>query len=255
MIIPRRSTHGLSSCVMPPFIRVFQPGSIDWWRGYGVDLEILPEPVLKLYSTYVDTHPVIHNMNESNIFEGLCPMYFLTEKEIPWTWRWALEAGWDDVHLPYLKRRYHVKWWNDKPVEDKVSQIQEIIEERGDIRLILDLRASSRESTAQRNYSRENINKSLQKKLCKSVSSIWSSNSLTLLNPQTLCPQSLIQYSKMLSIRMTILTLKLFGKQLWAITHWHQLTWKQRKRSTSHLVEITAHDKSGALAMLIHQHA
>ena len=48
----------------------------DWWHKREANLEILPDPILKLYIIWVDTHPVIHNMKENNIFVGLCPMYF-----------------------------------------------------------------------------------------------------------------------------------------------------------------------------------
>ena len=42
-------------------------------------MEILPESILKLYGNWVETHPTTHNMNDNDLFEGLCPMSFFCE--------------------------------------------------------------------------------------------------------------------------------------------------------------------------------
>lgn len=45
---------------------------------------MLPEPILKLYETWVDTYPVIHNMEENKTFVGLYHIYFFTKVVILW---------------------------------------------------------------------------------------------------------------------------------------------------------------------------
>ena len=105
----------------------------NWWHKYGANLKILPEPVLKLYGNWVETHSTIHNMNNNDLFERLYPMYFFCKIEIPWIWRWSVETAYDEMHLPYLKRWYHVKWWNGIRVKEKASQTEEIIQKNKEL--------------------------------------------------------------------------------------------------------------------------
>lgn len=63
-------------------------------------------------------------MDENKVFLGLYPMYFFTEAEIHW--KGTIEAESDNFYLPYLRRRYHIRWWNGIRVEEKAAQVSEI---------------------------------------------------------------------------------------------------------------------------------
>lgn len=47
-------------------------------------LEILSSSMLKLYETWVGIHPIIHIIEENEVFGRLCPIYFFIEVEILW---------------------------------------------------------------------------------------------------------------------------------------------------------------------------
>lgn len=55
----------------------------DWWQKCDTSLDMLPEPKLNLYESWVYTHFIIHNMKENKVFEGLF-YYFFTKVEILW---------------------------------------------------------------------------------------------------------------------------------------------------------------------------
>jgi len=76
----------------------------DKWQINDQNLVILPEPILKLNNTWVDTDPIVHYMNENDILRGMGQMHFFYINRNSLNLKMDHKSGWDDLHLLYLKR-------------------------------------------------------------------------------------------------------------------------------------------------------
>ena len=90
----------------------------NWWAKIGPSLEILPKPIMDLYTPWSDTSPLISSRSE-NLICGQCPFFFFAKFQLPWIWRWTVSVETDNkLNIPYLRRNFFYKWWNKMGMED-----------------------------------------------------------------------------------------------------------------------------------------
>lgn len=90
----------------------------DWWLKFGPSLEILPESIQNLYTSWCDKSPLITKVASCKMITGQCPCLFFSKFQIPWIWRWSIIISKDKNNIPVLQRNFFYKWWTKMSPED-----------------------------------------------------------------------------------------------------------------------------------------
>lgn len=83
-----------------------------WWEKFSPNLDILPEQLKNLYLSWYKIHPKFKGRKTSEIPKGKDTLWYFSEFQITWIWRWDLEVQVDDMDIQVLRRTFYYKWWD-----------------------------------------------------------------------------------------------------------------------------------------------
>jgi hypothetical protein len=98
----------------------------SWWQKFGPSLEILPEEIQNLYTSWCNGSLLIEKVASSKLITGQCPCLFFCKFQIPWIWRWNITISKDRFNVPILQRNFFYKFWANMSPDDLKVVIDKI---------------------------------------------------------------------------------------------------------------------------------
>lgn len=64
-----------------------------------------------------------------NLSIGRNTLWFFTEFQITWIWKWDIIFSYDSLKIPVLQRTFHYKWWEKFEIDSTIKQAINVVAE------------------------------------------------------------------------------------------------------------------------------
>ncbi|KAF6144212.1 hypothetical protein GIB67_004885 [Kingdonia uniflora] len=95
----------------------------------GPDFDVLPKALQDPFTLWYEFHPKLTGKTVTNPPIGRNTLWYFTEFQITWIWKWDLETCFDDLKLPILQRTFYYRWWDGFKTECVVALVNIATEE------------------------------------------------------------------------------------------------------------------------------
>ncbi|KAF6152607.1 hypothetical protein GIB67_013054 [Kingdonia uniflora] len=118
-------------CRNPDIIKRFSFPTwfLNWWEKIGPDFDVLPKALYDPFTLWYEFHPKLKGKTATNPPIDINILWYFTEFQITWIWKWDLKTCFDDMKLPILQRTFFYIWWDGFKIERVVALVNKATEE------------------------------------------------------------------------------------------------------------------------------